>query len=263
LELEAQVSWLVEEPTQLNEEHPALTILVAEDDELSASIIQILLEKDGHSATVVPDGREALKLGTESNWDLMIFDIRLPGITGDQVAHTIRHQYGIGTPIFALTANVLPGEKHRYFQCGISAVLSKPATAEKLGQQISKFFTYQAKPLAVSDTTTDFESATIENLLEHLPVEKLSTHLVKAQTFLRDTTAALHQKIPTLEFKELAHEAAGTARNFGLLKLAFILNQLERDAGNETLVSDLIRQYERCLPEQFTALDQYLSSRLK
>jgi signal transduction histidine kinase/ActR/RegA family two-component response regulator len=107
----------------------SLSVLVAEDLELNQVVIKRFLEKLGHRATVVSDGRQAVEYWEEGNFDLILMDIQMPVMNGLEAVQAIRRQErlrGGSIPVIALTANVMTDDINRCFEAGMNSHLAKP-----------------------------------------------------------------------------------------------------------------------------------------
>src|SRR5205814_9433364 len=85
----------------------SLRILVAEDNEFNAQLLEQLLGRRGHRVRVANNGREALALAEEEAFDLLLLDVHMPELDGFQVARGVRERErttGGHLPIIALTA---------------------------------------------------------------------------------------------------------------------------------------------------------------
>ncbi len=121
---------------------PRLTVLVAEDNDINALLVTRTLEKLGHRAVRVRDGRAALRhveaslSGMEDHLDLVLLDIRMPELDGLGVARAIRaREAEIKTsdklPLLAVTANVSAADQAEARAAGMDACLAKPLRARR------------------------------------------------------------------------------------------------------------------------------------
>jgi signal transduction histidine kinase/CheY-like chemotaxis protein len=118
-----------------------LSILVAEDNEINALLARALLQKLGHRPSVVASGQAAMESFQAAHsaglpYDLILMDVRMPGIDGLEATRRIRVAEQAGgarrTPIIALTANSLPEHREACLAAGMDGFLSKPLDREKL-----------------------------------------------------------------------------------------------------------------------------------
>jgi CheY-like chemotaxis protein len=116
--------------------HPSsLKVLVAEDNEFSAQLLEQLLGRQGHRVRVAHNGREALGLAGEGGFDLLFLDVHMPELDGFQVAQAIREreqQTGGHLPILALTARSRKEDRERCLAAGMDEFLAKPIQAADL-----------------------------------------------------------------------------------------------------------------------------------
>jgi signal transduction histidine kinase/CheY-like chemotaxis protein len=110
-------------------------VLVAEDDPYNQAVMEDLLLRHGHSPRLAGDGRVALAVLEQDDFDVMLLDIHMPELDGFQVV-TLQRQREQSTgrhlPIIALTARSAAGERERCLQAGMDDYLAKPVRAAKL-----------------------------------------------------------------------------------------------------------------------------------
>ena len=113
---------------------PAARILAVEDDPLLANHLQQHLQDSGYGVTLSRDGSEGLRLAAEGDFDLVLMDILLPGISGLQVLQSLREQRGV--PVILMSA--LGGEQDRIagFSQGADDYLPKPFSMDELKVRI-------------------------------------------------------------------------------------------------------------------------------
>lgn len=119
----------------------AARILVAEDDDINAYLVETLLTRSGYDVTVVGDGPAALaRLDTEP-YDLVLADVRMPGMDGAELARMVRARgdASAGVPIVALTANAAEDTRAECLRAGMNAFLAKPINPEALEQLLQRF----------------------------------------------------------------------------------------------------------------------------
>ena len=113
------------------------TVLVVEDDQTNQWVIREILEHDGFAVVNVADGDAALRECANQSFDLMLLDLRLPGMDGYEVTRQIREREAQGVvgeeylPIIALTGMATEGERQRCLQAGMNDFLAKPFAVDK------------------------------------------------------------------------------------------------------------------------------------
>jgi DNA-binding response OmpR family regulator len=104
-------------------------ILVVEDDRVVGQYIKRGLEEAQYHADLVDDGREALRVISGSHYDLIVLDLRLPGMTGLELLRTVRDR-GITVPVLVLTAQDAVGHKVEALRSGADDYVTKPFAFE-------------------------------------------------------------------------------------------------------------------------------------
>ncbi len=128
-------------PTPSPETARKLEILLAEDNKVNQMLAVRLLEKCGHRVTVVPDGRAAVEKCAEGRFDIILMDVQMPEMDGLEATRAIReHERKTGsfTPIIALTAHAMAGDREMCLAAGMDDYLAKPIQAAQLYEKIEK-----------------------------------------------------------------------------------------------------------------------------
>ncbi|HKX32636.1 MAG TPA: response regulator, partial [Blastocatellia bacterium] len=110
-------------------------ILLAEDNAINQKLAVRLLEKRGHSVTVVNNGLEAVAAIEHERFDLILMDVQMPELNGYEATMEIRERErldGGHIPIIAMTANAMKGDRERCLESGMDAYVSKPIKPEEL-----------------------------------------------------------------------------------------------------------------------------------
>jgi signal transduction histidine kinase/CheY-like chemotaxis protein len=113
-----------------------LKILVAEDNQINALLVRVLLERAGHRVEVVADGVEALEALSARSFDLVFLDMRMPRLDGPGAARAIRALPGDAakTPLVALTADAGDEERLQCLAAGMDEFITKPIDRLRLEQ---------------------------------------------------------------------------------------------------------------------------------
>ncbi len=125
----------------LGERRRPLRVLVAEDNSVNQRLLSTILEKQGHSVTLVADGREAVTAVGGATFDVVLMDVQMPGMDGLEASARIRaeeKETGRHVPIVALTAHALKGDREACLASGMDDYLSKPVRAGELLDVISR-----------------------------------------------------------------------------------------------------------------------------
>lgn len=118
-----------------------LKILIAEDDHINQKVAQKIFEKKGIQISIVDNGREAVKKAKENSYDMIFLDIHMPELDGFEATRIIREHEASDnrTPIIALTASAMKGDREECLKSGMDDYLSKPINRGELDQVIAKW----------------------------------------------------------------------------------------------------------------------------
>jgi len=104
-----------------------LHALVVDDNQLNSRLVAMFLKRLGWTSTVLDTGDAALAALNAESFDLVLLDLRMPRVTGEQVCRSIREELGLRSlPVVAYTAHSMPEEKERILAAGFSGLLIKP-----------------------------------------------------------------------------------------------------------------------------------------
>ena len=136
---------MVEPVAKVEQQTGRLHILVAEDNLVNQEVAQQMLQKRGYAVTIAPNGREAVRLVTDSSeFDLILMDIQMPEMDGFQATAAIRELERTGAPripIVAMTAHAMKGDRERCLDAGMDGYISKPVQTMILYETIEAIAT--------------------------------------------------------------------------------------------------------------------------
>ncbi|HET9134248.1 MAG TPA: response regulator transcription factor [Gemmatimonadales bacterium] len=154
-----------------------MKLLVVEDDRTVGQYVKRGLEEAQYVADWVADGAEALKVVGGAPYDLVILDLRLPGMTGIEVLRTMRDR-GITVPILVLTAQDSVEFKVDALRAGADDYVTKPFAFEELLARIEALARrprqLSSRVLNVADLELDLDAREVRragNLIELTPKE--------------------------------------------------------------------------------------------
>jgi len=238
-------------PTEQSYAVRSLNILLVEDVPLNAEIATNLLEQRGHEVIWAETGEDALSfVYTEDDLDLVLLDMQLPDINGDEVARQIRDdEHFDNLPIVALTANVRSAEEE-LAGINIQGALAKPINTTKLDKMLGELFDIKqqqnCQPEPIKAVTEKDLSGIRVELLDIETIEDFvgSMGLVifnrscelfnklnpQYQTELADALAADDRE----EYKSVAHKLKGAAGSVGLNDVQLHAKKMEHGALEES-----------------------------
>ena len=116
------------------------TLLLVEDNEVNRQVALGMLAKLGYSAEVAEDGIEALDALRRARYDLVLMDCQMPRLDGYETTAHVRAMEGEvrNTPIVAMTASAMAGDRERCIAAGMDDYVSKPIAIDELSDAISR-----------------------------------------------------------------------------------------------------------------------------
>ena len=125
-------------------------VLLAEDNEINQRITLRLLQKLGYAADAVVNGKDAVDALEKRNYDLVLMDCQMPSMDGFEATAIVRSREGKSrhTPICALTANAMEGDRERCLAAGMDDYISKPVALDKLQRAVNRWILRVEEPAA-------------------------------------------------------------------------------------------------------------------
>jgi two-component system cell cycle response regulator DivK len=115
-------------------------ILIVDDNRDSRELVVKILKNKGYQMIEAIDGEEALEKAITENPDLILMDISIPKIDGYEVTRRLKSQVGFkDTPIIALTAHAMKGDREKAMEAGCEGYISKPIDIHELPNQIKSY----------------------------------------------------------------------------------------------------------------------------
>ncbi|MEO8405204.1 MAG: ATP-binding protein [Chitinophagaceae bacterium] len=232
--------------------HPAFEnthILVVEDNEINQSLVEHLFKNWQLSFDMVNNGRKAVDILQTKKYDLILMDIQMPEMDGYTATKEIRDQLRLTTPIVAMTAHALSGEREKCLAAGMDEYISKPIREDQLYRMIVQFtqanVALPEKPVVtdsdqpykyinlgymreVSNGNKEYEKTITEQFMEAIPENLLALD------------SGIHQKNAIL-LAQIAHEMKTSISVMGLNDiLQPYLDAIEYDNLDETALRQKI-----------------------
>jgi PAS domain S-box-containing protein len=135
-------------PASLTDQ-PRAYILLAEDNVVNETLAVRLLEKHGYRVAVARNGRQAVAACAREDFDLILMDVQMPELNGYEATSEIRKrelETGRHTPIIAMTAHAMKGDRERCLEAGMDGYLSKPINRAELFETIQSMVASNGNP---------------------------------------------------------------------------------------------------------------------
>jgi two-component system sensor histidine kinase BarA len=238
------------QPARLQQLH----ILLADDNAINRKLLSTQLRQHQATVTEATTGREALELGLQRPFDLILMDIQMPILNGAEVTSRIRHQAGPNrhAPVIALTANAMAGERERLLALGLNECLIKPISEKLLVDTVWRWARH---------ATTRDEARAGNNHREASAVDQ-DKLLQELRCMLRDelpqhraALAAAHKDHNLELLCERAHKLNGAAAYCQVSELKERVDRLERLIKQQRL-----EQVDAALQETLAAIDRLLEA---
>ncbi|MDX6406832.1 MAG: hypothetical protein QOH70_4287 [Blastocatellia bacterium] len=241
-------------------------ILIAEDNAVNMEVAISYMEKLGLHADMVANGLEAIEALNEIHYDVVLMDCQMPEMDGYAATGVIRQREGAGperTPIIAMTANAMRGDRQRCLEAGMDDYISKPIDAEELFTVLERWLPQSAKPSGntnkkeVALTATHVTDRHVTERLNLFEQEFSSAMVVRLiDKFLPDTAqrlVVLRQAVEAADAPAVAraaHGLKGSYGNIGSQEAAALCLQLEQQArlGSVLEADGKLRNLEEDFP---------------
>lgn len=259
-------------PPKTHEKPHHLHMLVVDDTTSNRELLKALLERDRIIVTTAESGQQALTLAKSASkpFDIVLMDIRMPGMDGVQTAQALRRLGGpwSSCPVIAVTAHALNNERQQWLNEGLDDVLVKPIDEAKLHQLLQRFLgvtteTPTAQAVAPSLAHTPETLAIVDlRLGERLAGGSLTrahTQLIALIDSLNTSEEQIRQAVNAQDETALldaVHHLNGASRYCGAPELALLVETLETRlrtrgmAQAQALVDDLYASMQRLRDER-------------
>ena len=267
-------------PLEAAELSSAPRILVVEDNPINQQVAAGWLQRLGCRTDVAANGFEALDALHRISYSAVLMDCQMPEMDGFQATAEIRRREGSArrTPIIAMTANAMNGDRERCLQAGMDDYISKPVHIEELRAALCRALSPANAPASCVEPEPaagkqhhpngPIDRARLRRLLplnrpgrEHAVEELIAQFVADAPLrFIALREAAAQHDATALN--ETAHALRGAAEHFGALEVGALCEQLERLARTGSLggAIELIEALEEAFGRARVALTQFSSA---
>ena len=115
-------------------------ILIVEDNDKNMKLVRDIVRHKGHATLEATTGEAGVQLATLHRPDLILMDIQLPGIDGNEALRRIRAQPGLAdVPVVAVSASVMPDDQRHIVNSGFDAFVPKPISLKPFVAVVERF----------------------------------------------------------------------------------------------------------------------------
>ncbi len=212
----------IEEPAQPSRAR----VLVVEDNSVNQLVALGQLQRLGHEAVLASSGHEAIDAVQGGGFDIVLMDCQMPDMDGYEATRRIRQmeEKVSKTPIIAITAHALSGEREKCLAAGMNDYLPKPVTIEQLGAVIRLWASKESQP---STSAPDVMENDDHYVLDR---ERVSSFLAISRTqngFLEGLVRTFRQDVPSRLDALRAAASSGDAND-----LAYAAHALKSSSGS-------------------------------
>ena len=249
--LEAQIEGIqVKDRTLLNEIRGS-RILLVEDSKINQQIAKENLESEGFFVDIADNGKNAIEILSENEYDLILMDLQMPILDGYDATIEIRkNEKFMDLPIVALSADAMVGTKEKVIKIGMNDYLSKPIDIVELFNILIKWIKPRKRErIEIKNTTREENSESINSLSiklrnfnvkqalprvsEKIPVyiELLKKFEITYKNFIPELQY-LFEKLDWKTIKLRLHTLKSVSGNIGNMKISNLAGILEKESDN-------------------------------
>lgn len=231
------------------------SILVVEDQEINRRVIKAHLEQAGYTVTTAVDGGIGIEVANQAPFDVILMDIQMPKLDGISATDRIRRESAMNarTPVIAVTACALAGDRQRFLKAGLDDYVAKPIRPAELLDRIAYWKergSSEVEAVVAADrdepapATDEADIEAISTLLSLLEPDEIGALIETFENQLNELKALVDTvsdatELPTL--CGLAHKVLGGAVAVGGSSVGTVAGELEQQAqaGDLTAVKVL------------------------
>lgn len=245
-----------------------LNVLLAEDTPANRKVVERVLAKRGHNVTSAGNGREAVDLFHQNDFDVILMDVQMPSMDGFQATDAIRkyeeeHLGSSRIPIVAMTAHAMVGDRHRCLAAGMDDYISKPISIRRLIEIVESYGQMGPRSRAAHGETASNHGPNSSKATEvgkSMDLESALRRLDGDQGLLIDLIGFFLEDYPSLVAR--IDEAVNTGDAASLERAAHSLKGLVANF-DATIAKNLAQQLESLAKERNMAATPELAARLK
>jgi two-component system, sensor histidine kinase RpfC len=256
-------------------------ILVAEDNPTNQRVAQLILESGGHHVTIVDNGEKALDALERGGFDVALFDLSMPLVSGIEALKLYRFTTAHPIPVLILSANVTTEAIDECHRAGAAEFMPKPLRASLLLDAIDRQLSstlerpvHRPPPVNVDErpalAVVDVSPLDPEVLADLAKLSKDDTFVERLLRGFRSDTERLSSEIQASlaqrkyeAVKDAAHALKGGAASVGATQLTHLATRLEKSSHESLRIkaAQFTEELNAAVARTLTALDVHLQAR--
>lgn len=219
-----------------------IRVLVAEDNEVNRQVVGRHLERLGTTPDFAENGKQALDMALATAYDVILMDIQMPEMDGFEAVRRLREAQGAKrTPVIAMTAHAMKGDRERCLEAGMDDYISKPIDKDLLLAALEEATSGQTLPVLDLDHLADLSGGDAE-----FESEVVETFASTAPQMIDQLRLALEGGDGELA-KRLAHTLKGSSRSIGATDFGMVAQRVEEAIreGRPVAIETLKEAYGR------------------
>jgi PAS domain S-box-containing protein len=276
---------LVQKSKDTNEDYQnfdgeGVRVLVVDDHPVNLMFARKLLKKMGiERIQLANSGEEAFEYTQVAMYDVILMDCQMPGMDGFQTTQAIRSMHkgrALHTPIIAITANAMKGDRERCIEAGMDDYISKPIKPYVLAEVLSRWIKERPaddKILVIDNLNPNIDEDLVKSIpvdLEHLNFmfEGSDEEEVRELLDLFDEQTKISLSVlkkycldgEQEEWKKAAHKLKGSAANLGAVNLSAICAVAEKSMGE---TQEKKQDYLEIILREYDLMNSFLKQHFK
>ena len=230
----------------LQPDFSAVDVLIVEDNEMNQRVLEGFLMRHQLRPTIANNGLEAIAILEKKTVDLILMDIQMPEMDGYTATQVIRQRLGLATPIVAMTAYTMTGERERCLAMGMNEYVSKPVHIEQIDEMLTRFA--PGLPLKVIPSATATDEETDKEFIDQAYLDEVTDGDAEllaelVSLFIRDLPQYRHLLFQAIEmkdrlaFNQTTHKFQSSLNSLAMLGIAKRLKKL--DSEDQAFTYDL------------------------
>lgn len=210
--------------------------LIVEDNEINMKLLMVILKNEGFSCKCVENGKLAVKEYLNKKYDIVFMDCQMPIMDGYRASTLIRELSEDSTPIIAMTANAMKGEKEKCILAGMNDHLSKPININKLRDILFRYVDeyVESREKMQEEPILKFDNIVLQ-IVNELNLDKQITECLlldfieEVEKLIYDLKSAIND-YNYLEIERISHGIKGVSSNLRVHELVKVGFELEKNA---------------------------------